>query len=150
MIGRFQNTTKTLNQSEKEIRAVPSMQDVTSSLQTLITDACKNLPANDQSIASLELQKGDYAVTGLQVPRNGKILLFSKGRVRLLFIGKRNRPMFILDENSILAIREKIELYYNTNNVQEVSKLIIKRSKSSQVDISKEVKVSLFSMKQGD
>ncbi len=58
--------------------------------------------------------------------------------------------MFILEENSILAIREKIELYYNTNNIQEVSKLIIKGAKSSQVDISKEVKVSLFSMKRGD
>jgi hypothetical protein len=119
-------------------------------LQTLITDACRNLPANDQSIASLEIQKGDYAVTGLQVPRNGKVMLFSKGRVRLLFIGKRNRPMFILEENSILAIREKIELYYNTNNIQEVSKLIVKGTKSSKVDISKDVKVSLFSVKQGE
>ena len=121
---------------------------MTAALQNLILDACKNISRDDQSIASLELEKGDYAVSSIQIPRGGKILLFSKGKVRILFIGKRNRPLFILEENSLLAIREKIEIYYNTNNLQEVSKLMIRGTKSSQVDISSEVKLSLFSAKQ--
>jgi hypothetical protein len=123
------------------------LQDVTAALQSLILEACKSI-AKDPSVASLELQKGDYAVTTLQIPRDGKILLFSKGQARILFIGKRNRPLFTLEVNSLLAIREKIEIYYNTNNLQEVAKLMIRGSKSSRVDISPEVKLSLFSAKQ--
>ena len=120
---------------------------MTAALQSLIVEACKSI-AKDQSVASLKLQEGDYAVTTLQIPRDGKILLFSKGRVRILFIGRRNRPLFTLEENSLLAIREKIEIYYNTNNLQEVSKLMIRGAKTSRVDISEEVKLSLFSSKQ--
>lgn len=121
---------------------------MTAALQKLILDACKNISADDQLISSLELRKGDYAVSSIQIPRGRKILLFSKGKVRILFIGKRNRPLFILEENSLLAIREKIEIYYNTNNLQEVSKLMIRGPKNSRVDISNEVKLSLFSAKQ--
>jgi len=58
--------------------------------------------------------------------------------------------MFVLEENSILILREKLELYYNTNNVKEVVQLMIRYPKSSKVEISKEVKLSLFSMKQPD
>jgi hypothetical protein len=83
----------------------------------------------------------------LQIPKKAKITLFSKDRVRLLFSGKRNRPMFILDENSVLILREKIEIYYNTNNLQEISKLMIKCPVSGRVEISNNVKISLFSRK---
>jgi hypothetical protein len=47
-----------------------------------------------------------------------------------------------------LVLQEKIELYYNTNNVQEVDRLMIRRPESAMVHISKGVKVSLFSLKQ--
>jgi hypothetical protein len=67
--------------------------------------------------------------------------------VRILYIGKRNRPLFLLEENAILAIQEKIEIYYNTNNIQELSRLMIKCPQTSRVEISKEVKISLFSVK---
>ncbi len=114
----------------------------------MIFEACKKLAPEDQSVAPIELEKGDYAVSELQLPPRGRILLSSKGRVRLLFIGKRNRPLFVLGENSVLIIREKIEIYYNTNNLQEVSKLMIRGAKTSRVEISNEVKLSLFSTKQ--
>ena len=55
--------------------------------------------------------------------------------------------MFVSDENTILVLREKIEIHYNTNNLQEVSKLMIKHPKSSRVEISKDVSILLFSMK---
>lgn len=104
--------------------------------------------SDPKSIASIQIPKGDYAVQLLNIPKNGRVLIFSKDRVRLLYAGKRNRPMFVLEENSVLVIREKIEIYYNTNNVQEVSKLMVRSSKTSRVDISKDVKISLFSLKQ--
>ncbi len=60
--------------------------------------------------------------------------------------------MFILDQNSTLILREKLEIYYNCNNIQQVMKLMIRNastgeSGSSKVDISKGVKISLFSQK---
>ena len=67
--------------------------------------------------------------------------------MRLLYLGKRNRPMFVLEENSVLAIKEKLEIYYNSNNLQEVSKLMMKVPENSRVEISDKVKVSLFSLK---
>lgn len=123
------------------------MEDITPSLQNMISEASvKN--SDPKSIASIQIPKGDYAVQLLNIPKNGRVLIFSKDRVRLLYAGKRNRPMFVLEENSVLVIREKIEIYYNTNNVQEVSKLMVRSSKTSRVDISKDVKISLFSLKQ--
>lgn len=131
-----------------EIRTKSSrLEDITPSLQNMISEASvKN--SDPKSIASIQIPKGDYAVQLLNIPKNGRVLIFSKDRVRLLYAGKRNRPMFVLEENSVLVIREKIEIYYNTNNVQEVSKLMVRSSKTSRVDISKDVKISLFSLKQ--
>ncbi len=48
----------------------------------------------------------------------------------------------------MLVIKEKIEIYYNTNNLQEVSRLMIKMPQTSRVDVSDKVKVSFFSLKQ--
>jgi len=130
--------------------------DITSSLQQLISQECsKNREGNsnrtkDQTtfeIPSIKLEGGDYGIQMLEIPKNGKILLFSKDRVRLLYVGKRNRPMFTLGENSFLALKEKLEIYYNTNNVQEVTHLMIRLHPTSRVEISKGVKVSLFSQK---
>lgn len=57
--------------------------------------------------------------------------------------------MFVLEENSTLILREKLEIYYNTNNIQEVTRLMIKKTSENagSVDISKGVKFSLFSQK---
>lgn len=96
----------------------------------------------------IRLEKGDYGIHSLLIPKNSTVMLFSKDRVRLLFLGKRNRPMFVLQENSMLVIKEKIEIYYNTNNLQEVSRLMIKMPQTSRVDVSDKVKVSFFSLKQ--
>jgi hypothetical protein len=126
-----------------------SLSDITASLQHSVTEACAKLRANPSSeIASIELGKGDYAIQMLQIPRNGRVVLSSKERVRLVYAGKRNRPMFVLEENSLLVLREKIEIYYNTNNVQEVTKLMIRLPSSSRIEVSKEVKIQLFSQKQ--
>jgi len=117
-----------------------SLPDATQELQRTISNSC-------QSGKQVELEKGDYAVQTLEIPKNCKLLLFSKDRVRILFNGRRNRPLFVLQEDSVLTLREKIEIYYNTNNVQEVNELMIKRPESGRVEISKGVKISLFSMK---
>jgi hypothetical protein len=123
------------------------LEDITSSLQRTISEI--SLKNKDPSqLASIQIPKGDYYIQLLTIPKNGGILLFSKDRVRLLYAGKRNRPMFVLEENSILVLREKLEIYYNTNNIREVEKLMVRYPKSSHLEISKEVKVSLFSMKQ--
>jgi len=123
------------------------LEDITSSLQGTISEAsAKN--KDPSHLASIQIPKGDYFVQLLTIPKNGRILLFSTDRVRLLYAGKRNRPMFILEEDSILVLREKLEIYYNTNNIQEVAKLMARSTKSSRLEISKEVKVSFFSMKQ--
>ncbi|HYB02990.1 MAG TPA: hypothetical protein VED17_00920 [Nitrososphaerales archaeon] len=106
--------------------------------------------SDPSQLAQIQIPKGDYYVQLLTIPRNGRISFYSTDRVRLLFSGKRNRPMFVLGENSILILREKLELYYNTNNVKEVVQLMIRYPKSSKVEISKQVKLSLFSMKQPD
>jgi hypothetical protein len=118
-----------------------SLPDSTSELQSVIQRAC----ADGKEV---KLEKGDYAVSGLVIPKGCNLSLFSKDRVRMVFTGKRNRPMFSLEENSRLVLKEKIELYYNTNNVQEVNRLIVRRPDSAVVEISKGVKVSLFSLKQ--
>ena len=121
------------------------LQDITNWLQQTVTESSSK---TSDDFTSIEIPKGDYALQSLQIPKNRRVALFSSDKVRLLFAGKRNRPMFVLDENSILVLREKIEIYYNTNNLQEVSKLMVKYPKSSRVEISKDVKISLFSMKQ--
>lgn len=118
-----------------------SLQDSTDQLQEAISRACLQK-------LQLKLDKGDYAVTCISIPKNCSITIFSKDRVRILYTGKRNRPMFVLEENSNLFLKEKLELYYNTNNVQEVATLMVKKLGSSKVEISKEVKISLFSVKQ--
>ena len=97
-----------------------------------------------EDFVNIQIPKGDYALQSLQIPKNSKIILFSSDKVRLLFSGKRNRPMFELAENAVLVLREKIEIYYNTNNLQEVSKLMVKYPKSSRVEISKDVKIRSF------
>jgi hypothetical protein len=118
-----------------------STHDSTAEIQKVISDACL-------AGRPVKLEKGDYAILCLTVPKNCNLTLFSKDRVRILFIGRRNRPMFVLEENSVLSLQEKLELYYNTNNVQELGKLMIKCPPSSRVEISKGVKISLFSVKQ--
>lgn len=117
------------------------MRDSTADIQNAISEVCS---AGKQ----VKLEKGDYAVQVITVPKNSNLVLFSKDRVRILFIGKRNRPMFVLEDNSSLVLQEKIELYYNTNNIQELNKLMIKCPPTSRVEISKGVKISLFSLKQ--
>ncbi|MDG6923199.1 MAG: hypothetical protein JRN67_07905 [Nitrososphaerota archaeon] len=118
-----------------------SMRDSTAEIQEVISKAC----SEDKQV---RLEKGDYAIQGLTVPKNCHLVLFSKDRVRILFIGKRNRPMFILEDNSSLMLQEKLELYYNTNNIHELNKLMIRCPPTSHIEISKGVKISLFSMKQ--
>ena len=117
------------------------MHDSTAEIQKTISEACSS---NKQ----VKLEKGDYTIQALTVPKNCRLVLFSKDRVRILFTGKRNRPMFVLEDNSSLELQENIELYYNTNNVQELGKLMIKCPPTSRVEISKGVKISLFSLKQ--
>ena len=117
-----------------------SLPDATPDLQKTISEAC-------QAGKQVKLEKGDYVVQTLEIPKNCEIVLFSKDRVRILYSGKRNRPLFVLQENSTLFVQEKIEIYYNTNNVAEVNRLMIRLPESSSVEISKGVKISLFSMK---
>ncbi len=126
------------------VKQFPALQDITIWLQQTITESSAKA---SEDFANIQIPKGDYALQSLQIPKNSKIALFSSDRARLLFAGRRNRPMFVSDENTILVLREKIEIHYNTNNLQEVSKLMIKHPKSSRVEISKDVKISLFSMK---
>ena len=136
--------------------------DATAVLQNKILQACStqeqqkidNRPSSSgefKAIASIQLEKGDYAVQTLQIPKYSSVTLFSKDSVRILYIGKRNRPMFLLGENSMLTLKEKLEIYYNSNNVQEVMKLMIRKSsvqdKIAHAEISKGVKISLFSQK---
>ena len=117
------------------------LEDATEQLQEAVSNACSNK-------LELRLQKGDYAVTSVEVPDHCSLTISSKDRVRILYIGKRNRPLFILGDDSHLLLKEKLELYYNTNNIQEVSSLMVKRQNSSSIEISKDVKISLFSLKQ--
>ncbi|MHB8568124.1 MAG: hypothetical protein ACYC7D_11955 [Nitrososphaerales archaeon] len=98
-------------------------------------------------IARINLQKGDYAVQTLEIPSSCSVELLSKDRVRILYAGKRNRPMFVLKENSSLSIKEKLEIYYNTNNIQEAMKLMIRSTQSGHFEIAHGVKISLFSHK---
>jgi len=56
--------------------------------------------------------------------------------------------MFVLGDNSVLELKEKLEIYYNTNNVREVLQLMIRCPPTAKVEISRDVKVSLFSQKQ--
>jgi hypothetical protein len=125
------------------------MEDITTSLQQTISGASSKTTDPTQ-LTQIQIPKGDYYIQVLTIPKNGRILLYSTDRVRLLFAGKRNRPMFVLEENSILILQEKLELYYNTNNVKEVVQLMIRYPTSSRVEIAKEVKLSLFSMKQSE
>ena len=131
-----------LNGSEIEF-----LEDITFSLQNLITEGSSKV-IDPSQVVSIQIPKGDYAVQLVTIPKNKQVLIFSKDRVRLLYAGRRNRPIFVLEENSTLVLRERIEIYYNTNNVQELASLMIRYPKTSRVEISKDVKISLFSMKQ--
>jgi hypothetical protein len=122
-------------------------------LQQAITRACsekrKLAPTALGSLdVSINLEKGDYAIQEIQIPKNSNVALYSKDRVRILYVGKRNRPMFVVGENSKLILREKLEIYYNTNNIQGAMQLMIKKvAENAGVEISKGVKFSLFSKK---
>lgn len=118
------------------------MSEATKSLQSTIIDACA-----DHVIDEIQLPKGDYALGMIEIPKNCKVSISSKDKVRLLYVGKRNRPMFLLGENSTLVLREKIEIYYNTNNIREVMRLMFKVPQSGKLEISPNVKISLFSQK---
>ena len=120
--------------------------DATLYLQQVIDSACKE---KAPSGVSINLEKGDYALSEIRIPKGSSVTLYSKDRVRLLYVGMRNRPLFVLSENSSLALREKLEIFYNTNNIREVMRLMIRTSSqnSAEVDISKGVKFSLFSQK---
>ncbi|MDG6923424.1 MAG: hypothetical protein JRN67_09055 [Nitrososphaerota archaeon] len=118
-----------------------SLEDATIQLQEAISNACSMKQG-------LRLQKGDYAIASITVPKNCDLTIYSKDRVRILYIGKRNRPMFILGDNSHLHLEEKLELYYNTNNIQEVSALMVKKPPTASFQVSGTVKISLFSLKQ--
>jgi hypothetical protein len=133
-----------------------SIFDATIALQKSITQACEqarnSLSSSSSSTAaevSIKLEKGDYAIKALEIPKNSSVTLFSKDRVRLLYIGKRNRPMFLLEDNSSLILKEKLEIYYNSNNIQEVMRLIVKKTSenSGKLEISKGANLSLFSQK---
>ena len=124
------------------------MSEATLALQRAISEACeKSRAESSDAVARVEVPKGDYTVQMLEIPKNSKVLLYSKDRVRLLYVGKRNRPLFALQDNSMLLLNEKLEIYYNTNNMRDVSKLMIRFPQSSRVEISPQVKVSLFSQK---
>ena len=123
------------------------LEDITTSLQQAIT-AQKDKLSDHGKPVSIQIPKGDYSIQTVTIPNKGHLQIQSKDRVRLVYAGKRNRPIFILGENSSLVILEKIEIYYNTNNVQEVAGLMVKCPKSSRVQVSKDVKISLFSLKQ--
>jgi len=125
------------------------LEDITASLQETISRASSK-EKDPSQYAEIQIPRGDYYVQLLTIPKNHRVLIYSKDRVRLLYAGKRNRPMFVLEDNSVLVLREKLELYYNTNNMQEVTKLMIRCPKSSSAEISKQIKVSFFSMKQQD
>ena len=118
-----------------------SLEDAIMQLQEAISNACSLKQG-------LRLQKGDYAVTSITVPENCDLTIYSKDRVRILYSGKRNRPMFILKDHSHLRLEEKLELYYNTNNIQEVSALMVKKPPTASFQVSGAVKISLFSLKQ--
>jgi hypothetical protein len=129
---------------------VLSVPDSTGLIQESISNACSSIHRDNPSpsFVEVEIDKGDYGVQALQIPKRASVSLFSKGKVRLLYLGKRNRPLFVLGEGSQLVVRKKIEIYYNCNNVQEVTKLMFKFEKDSRAQIDNDVKVSLFSLKQ--
>ncbi len=125
-----------------------SLADSTTALQQSIDSSCKEASkVSARPVISIKLEKGDYAFRSLEIPKNSSVTLFSKDRVRLLYLGRRNRPMFVLGENSSLILKEKLEIYYNTNNIRDVMKLMIKAPQNSNVEISKDVKVAFFSQK---
>jgi hypothetical protein len=119
--------------------------DSTAALQQTIDRFRKD--ASGPVSATIKLEKGDYALRAIEIPKNSTVTLLSKDRVRLLYIGKRNRPMFILGENSSLVLGEKLEIFYNTNNIREAIKLMIKTTQKNSVNISKDVKIAFFSRK---
>jgi hypothetical protein len=119
--------------------------DSTAALQQTIDRFRKD--ASGPVSATIKLEKGDYALRAIEIPKNSTVTLLSKDKVRLLYIGKRNRPMFILGENSSLILGEKLEIFYNTNNIREAIKLMIKTTQKNSVNISKDVKIAFFSRK---
>ena len=123
-----------------------SLSDFTSVLQQKISLAPRSNYSED-GFSVVELAKGDYAVRMIEIPKGSKIRISSNDRARLLYVGKRNRPLFVLHENSTLVLKGKLELFYNTNNIREVSRLMVKHSTGSRIEFSPEVKVSLFSQK---
>ena len=58
----------------------------------------------------IELKKGDYPVQEITIPKETSVTFYSKDKVRLLFIGKRNRPLFLLQEKCELVLKEKLEI----------------------------------------
>lgn len=116
------------------------MSDATPALQSMIRDGI----ARD-GFAKIHLEKGDYYVQTIEIPQRCSVELFSKDHVRVIYSGKRNRPFFVLNEGSSLILKEKLELYYNTNNIQEAPKLMFRSASGARTEISKGVKVSLFS-----
>ena len=55
--------------------------------------------------------------------------------------------MFNLNDGSGLVLLEKIEIYYNTNNVKEAIKFMIRGPPDATIQISPKVKIAFFSQK---
>ena len=116
------------------------MEDITTSLQQTISGASSKTSDLSQ-FTQIQIPKGDYYIQLLTIPknrRNGCAFSMLEREIGPCLSWKRARS---------LILGEKLELYYNTNNVQEAAKLMIRSPASSRAEISKEVKLSLFSQK---
>jgi len=79
-------------------------------IQQSIFAACKEKKDISEWV-SIKIRSGDYPVQWLQVPDDCKLRVFSGEGAKLIHIGKRRQPLFMLGKNSILKL-ENIEIAY--------------------------------------
>jgi len=79
-------------------------------IQQSIFSACRSRKDISEWV-SIKMEKGDYPIRWLQVPDHCRLRLFSEEGAKLIHIGKRRQPLFILGEDSMLVL-ENLQINY--------------------------------------
>lgn len=89
------------------------MGDATEVVQRSINSAC-DIESKAGRWASIKFENGDYLISMLQVPASCKLLLFGEGGSKLIHIGGRRQPLFVLGKDSLLKL-QNLDIDYKGN-----------------------------------
>lgn len=73
--------------------------DATSVFQKCITEGCKKRKSLSDWV-KIKVEEGSFPITVLRIPEKCKVALFSEKISKIVHIGQKKKPLFILGEKS--------------------------------------------------